>query len=119
MITLKNPISVTPPPIGEKTFEPILFDSLSYSVMYDNDLSVASVNIRGINRPMKIWEGADYATAAQWTDGDVEKRILELLGDNPGEVLADLFVGKEPYVFTPPNHGTVSELPPPAIAPVI
>jgi hypothetical protein len=107
MITLANPISVTPPPIGDKTFEPIEFSKIDYSVTYDSTLSVATAFIKGVNRTMLLWEGPDYIAAGQFTDIDTDKRILQLLGSDPAKTLENLLINIQPYVYTPANIPTV------------
>lgn len=37
-----------------------------------------------IYKELTLWEGADYDKIGQWTDGDVENRIIEILtGSKP------------------------------------
>ena len=102
MITLKTPISVVPPPIGEKTFEAIEFKAIDYSVNYDNTLSIASAFIKGVNRNLLLWEGPDYIAAGQFTDIDTDKRVLDLLGNDPSKTLEGLLINIQPYSYVPP-----------------
>jgi hypothetical protein len=102
MISLKTPISVVPPPIGDKTFEAIEFKSIDYSVNYDNTSAIASAFIKGINRNLLLWEGPDYIASGQFTDIDTDKRVLALLGSDPTKTLADLLINIQPYKYIPP-----------------
>ena len=39
---------------------------------------VAKCFIEELANPITLWEGVDYDNAGQWTDSDVEDRLLEL-----------------------------------------
>ena len=85
-----NPIVVTPPPLGDKTFEPITIDELKYQVTYDNSPKIAFVVIKKVNLQVTLWSGADYDAAGQFTDADVAARLTVLLGSTPEEISASL-----------------------------
>lgn len=36
--------------------------------------------IKELREPLVLWEGAEYDAAGQWTDSDVEARVVALLG---------------------------------------
>jgi len=96
MITLTTPLSVTPPPITHKdgtvkTFETIVLPTIDYIVTYDNTRKVASAIIKGVNRHLSLWTGDAYDAAGQFTDSDVEARIINLLGADPTVTLTSLF----------------------------
>lgn len=42
--------------------------------------------------PLILWRGNDYDTAGDYTQAQVEARILELLGDNPQNKLQSLVI---------------------------
>ena len=101
MINLPASISVTPPPIGDKTFEPIVLKEIDYVITYDNTAQIAQANIKGIDRVLLLCQSGDYLAAGQFSDTDVDNRVKVLLGDNPSEVLADLYINKQPYSYVP------------------
>jgi hypothetical protein len=96
MISLPSPISVTPPPITQpdgsvKTFEPIKLDSIDYSVTYSNTRKIASVLISIVNRRLVLWQGTDYDAAGQFTDADVDARVVSLLAPDYATSITNLF----------------------------
>ena len=42
--------------------------------------------------PLILWRGNDYDTAGDYTQAQVEAKILELLGDNPQNKLQSLVI---------------------------
>ena len=36
------------------------------------------VFVKELNDPIVLWSGADYDAAGQWTDADVEAKLIEL-----------------------------------------
>ena len=95
MYQLTAPITVTPPSITKadgtvKTFDPIVFSAIDYSVFYDDARKVASAVIKGVNRQIVLWQGAAYDAAGQWTDSDTDARVKEVLGSDPASFLTDL-----------------------------
>ena len=80
MITFKTQTNVLFPNREKGPFNPIKLKSLDWSVTYDNTSKVASILFRGIGRALTIWEGADYDKAGQFTDDDVQARVIKLLG---------------------------------------
>lgn len=51
----------------------------------------ALAQIRGVPRPLVLWEKEAYDIAGDYTQAQVEARILELLGNDPKTVLESLF----------------------------
>lgn len=95
-IKLNSPITITIPSIKKpdgtiKEFPPVVLNEIDYAVTYDNARKFAMALIKGVNRPLKLWEGAAYDAAGQFTDADVEVRISEILGSDPAAVLTALF----------------------------
>ena len=58
-------------------------DKISIDSVTDNGDSVtASIsffNETGYTKSLLLWEGNDYSNIGQWTDNDVNNRILELI----------------------------------------
>ena len=95
MITLSNPITITPSSFTLEdgttiTPNPITISELDYSVNYSNSRKSARANFVGLPITMTLWKGADYDAAGQFTDADVEARINTLLGSDPQSVLQGL-----------------------------
>lgn len=94
-IKLEQPISITIPATRNqdgtlREFPPIVLKEIDCSVTYDNSRKVAVASIKGVFRPVKLWEGAAYDQAGQFTDADVEARITEILGADPAATLSAL-----------------------------
>ena len=108
-----NPIVVTPPPLGDKTFEPITIDELKYQVTYDNFQKIAFAVIKKVNHQVTLWSGADYDAAGQFTDADVAARLTVRLGSTPEEISASLLkLYKKPPVVKPVPATPASALDP-------
>jgi hypothetical protein len=90
MIALKSPITIERPNINGKKRSPITFNSIDYSVGYDNSKKVAYIKIDGFPLPVVIWSGADYDKAGQFTDADVDARVAKLVGKDPEKFLSSL-----------------------------
>jgi hypothetical protein len=43
--------------------------------------------IEGYNRPLVLWRGQAYDVAGDYTQEDIENRVLELLGNDPAASL--------------------------------
>lgn len=100
-MNLPNPVTITPPPITKadgsvKTFNPITLTELDITIIDNAKRKSVVAQIRPIPRPLVLWQGNDYTTAGDYTQAQVEARVLELLGDNPKAVLEALFVPPTP-----------------------
>lgn len=97
MITLREPITVIIPPITKsdgtiKEFAPVVLNNIDYIVSYDNTRKVATAIIKGVNRPVVLWQGQAYDSIGQFTDQDVDARVSQILGSNPAKAISDLFI---------------------------
>jgi hypothetical protein len=120
MYQLSSPITITPPPITKadgtvKTFNPIVFSAIDYSVFYDDTRKVASAVIKGVNRQIVLWQGAAYDLAGQWTDSDTDARVKEVLGSDPTSFLTNLLAPRG--FVTSPATTTVDEATPAPVEP--
>jgi hypothetical protein len=96
-MNLENPISVTPPSITKKdgtvkTFKPVVLKTLDLTIVDNVARKTVAVRIRPLAKPLVLWTGSDYDAAGDYTQAMVEAKVLELLGDNPSEVLSNLFI---------------------------
>ncbi|HXU28672.1 MAG TPA: hypothetical protein VN698_15695 [Bacteroidia bacterium] len=57
-------------------------NTVSIDSVVDDGLSVVvnlSFGISNSNKQLALWSGTDYNNIGQWTDADVNNRIIELL----------------------------------------
>jgi hypothetical protein len=102
---LKNKITVSPPNYSDKngkliTPEPIILDTLN--VMYiDNPHSQNYyVQISRFPSPLTLYSSEDYNKSSPINKIDGEKKLQEILGDNPEKILRGLFpktIEEHPY----------------------
>ena len=90
MIALKSPITIQRQNINGKKRTPLTFNSIDYSVGYDNSKKVAYIKIDGLPIPIVIWSGSDYDKVGQFTDADVDARVNNLVGSDPQKFLESL-----------------------------
>lgn len=90
MIPFKSPITVSFSNINGKARKPLTFTSIDYSVGYDNRKKVAYIKIDGFPLPVVLWSGEDYDKAGQFTDTDVDSRVMSLIGKDPEKFLNSL-----------------------------
>jgi hypothetical protein len=88
---INSPITITPPPIGQKTFPSVTLEELTITLIDEPHNRIVRASIRPCSRPLVLWQGEDYTAAGDWTQAEAEARILELLGNNPAAVLEGLF----------------------------
>jgi hypothetical protein len=93
---LASPITITPPSFtrstGEvRTFEPITLTALEVSVIDNATRKTCTAQIRPCAQHIVLWEGAAYDAAGDYTQAQVEARVLELLGSDVGAGLQALF----------------------------
>ena len=110
MITLKNQITINPPPYSDnsgKIINPpeVKLDQLKFMFM-DNPISkTVSAQILSLPINMVIWSGSDYDLIGDWTKSQAEQKIESMLGDNPATYIRSLY---PKTLEEHPNHpGTV------------
>lgn len=96
-MNLPNPISFTPPSFTRKdgtirSFDPIILNELDITIIDNSKRKSVVAQIRPIPRPLVLWTGDAYTSAGDYTQAQVEARILELLGNEPNKVLEGLFL---------------------------
>jgi hypothetical protein len=102
-MNLTNPITITPPPIAKadgtvRNFNPITLTELDLTIIDNSKHKSVVVQIRPIPRPLVLWTGDAYTSAGDYTQAQVEARVLEVLGNEPAKVLESLFVMPIPSV---------------------
>jgi hypothetical protein len=67
------------------------FSELDLTVIDNMARRVCLVRFLGFTRPLVLWSGASYEAAGDYTQAQIEARVREILGENPGEVLQSLY----------------------------
>lgn len=94
---LSSPITITPPAITKadgtvKTFNSITLNELDITIIDNAKRKSVVAQIRPVPRPLVLWTKEAYDVAGDYTQAQVESRILELLGNDPKTVLENLFL---------------------------
>lgn len=85
---LPNPVTLNLP--GHN--EPKTFTELPVTIIDSSAMKRVQVQMRPFMRTLTLWEGESYTAAGDYTQAQVESRILELLGNDPASVLLPLYV---------------------------
>lgn len=96
MITFSEQITIQPPPYSDPKGSIITPSPLNIleinPIIIDNPINkIVHVQITGIPSMVPIWSDEDYITNGNWTRSEVEKKLLEILGDNPAKKLRSFF----------------------------
>ena len=84
MITLSSPCTVFP-------VAPVTLSQLNYTLT-DNG-SQAAARINGFGKPLVLWSAASsptYVAMGDYTQAEIDARVVELLGSDPAMVLQSL-----------------------------
>jgi hypothetical protein len=100
-MNLPNPITIQPPTItranGEaRVQKPIALTSLDVTIVDNAKRKSAMAQIRPCPHPLVLWAGDAYTAAGDYTQAQVETRVLELLGSDVKAGLEKLFVPPAP-----------------------
>ena len=103
-MTLQTPVTVQPPtihrpargnePAQDRVQKPIVLSKLDVTTIDNSERRSCVARIAPCPFLLTLWEGAAYDKAGDYTQSDVEARVLELLGK-------DIKAGLE-KLFTPP-----------------
>lgn len=99
-MNLNEPIIVQPDPIKKrdgsyKTLLPIRLESLKFIILDDNNKKECAVRISPFPLPLVLWSGDEYDLVGDYTQEQVESRIMEKLGNDPISVLKNLMPNYE------------------------
>jgi hypothetical protein len=102
-MNLDNPIVVNVDPILKrdgsfKTLPPITLNELKLLILDDVNKKTCSVRITPFPKPLLLWSGESYDTAGDYTQAQLEARVLEVLGNDPASVLKTLVPTNEMIV---------------------
>lgn len=94
-MNLDTEIVVNPDPIKRKNGSvrkilPIKLSTLKFTILDDVQKKECAVRIVPFPIPLVLWSGVDYDHIGDYTQAQVENRIIELLGDKPADVLKSL-----------------------------
>jgi hypothetical protein len=100
-MNLSQPVTIQPPAItrasGEvRTFQPITLTELDVTIIDNAKTKTCVARIRPCPQAIDMWEGAAYDTAGDYTQAQVEARVLEVLGSDVKAGLEALFVRPQP-----------------------
>lgn len=94
---LPAPITIQPPTITRSTGEvrvqkPITLTELDITILDNAKRKSVVAQVRPCPRPLVLWEKDAYDAAGDYTQAQVEARVLELLGSDIKAGLEGLFV---------------------------
>jgi len=94
-MNLNKPIIVYPNPIRRrdgslKNLAPITLSELKLTILDDVNQKICSVRITPFPKTLVLWSGSEYDAVGDYTQAQLEERVLEVLGDDPAVVLKDL-----------------------------
>ena len=96
-MNLPSPIIIQPPTITRDSGEvrvqrPITLKELDVTIIDNAKRKSVVARIHPCPFPLVLWTGAAYDTAGDYTQAQVEARVLELLGSDAKAGLEGLFV---------------------------
>lgn len=96
-MNLSNPVTIQPPTITRTTGEvrvqkPITLSELDVTIIDNSKRKRCEARVRPCPYPLVLWEKAAYDAAGDYTQAQVEARVLELLGSDIKAGLESLFV---------------------------
>jgi hypothetical protein len=94
---LSNPVTIQPPTITRSTGEvrvqkPITLTELDITVIDNAKHKSCIARVHPCPVPLVLWEKETYDAAGDYTQAQVETRVLELLGSDVKAGLENLFV---------------------------
>jgi hypothetical protein len=93
---LASPVTIQPPSFTRSTgearsFDPITLKELDVTVTDNATRKSCTAQIRPCPQPIVLWEGEAYDAAGDYTQAQVEARVLEVLGSDLKAGLEGLF----------------------------
>jgi hypothetical protein len=95
-MNLPSPVTIQPPSITRRDGEvrvqkPITLNALDVTIMDSSRRKSCIARIHPCPFPLTLWSGAAYDAAGDYTQAQVEARVLELLGSDLKAGLEGLF----------------------------
>lgn len=96
-MNLSSPITIQPPSFtranGEvRVLKPITLTKLDLIIIDNVERKSVVAHIRPCPRPLVLWTKDTYDAAGDYTQAQIEARIMELLGSDPKKILEELFL---------------------------
>jgi hypothetical protein len=100
-MNLSQPVTIQQPPFtrrdGEvRTFRPFTLSALDVTIIDNSLRKHCMARIMPFPAMLTLWEGAAYDAAGDYTQAQVEARVLEVLGSDVKAGLEALFVRPQP-----------------------
>jgi hypothetical protein len=100
-MNLPNPVTIQPPSFTRKTgevrtFKPVTLSSLDVTIIDNSTRKTAVAQVHPCPYPLVLWTDDAYTAAGDYTQSQVEARVLELLGSDVKAGLETLFVPPTP-----------------------
>lgn len=94
-MNLANSIVVNPDPIRKrdgslKKIPSITLNELKLVILDDVNAKTCSVRISPFPKPLVLWSGSEYDSIGDYTQEQLENKLLEVLGNDPASVLKSL-----------------------------
>jgi hypothetical protein len=89
---LQNPITINMPDVvlkngRKRSIPPLVLKKLNITIIDNENQKIVKALIPPLRKQIVLWENDSYTTAGDYTQAQVEARLLEILGDNPTVVL--------------------------------
>lgn len=96
MITLKEEITINPPPYSDPkgnviTPSPVTLNSINLIIIDNPNNNTISGQIQGFNFIIPLWSGNEYINKGDWTRSEAEQKLLEILDNDPATKLRSMF----------------------------
>lgn len=107
---LKNTVTIQPPPYSDNTGKitnpnTITVDMIDLIFVDNPKAKNLTAQILPLSVSMTLWSGNDYTLIGDWTKSQAEKKIEQLMGDDPAKFLRSLY---PKTLEENPNHpGTI------------
>lgn len=97
MITLDPPITINPPPFKKEdgslnTVNPYTLSELDIALIDHPRIKTVFIRIFPCPKPLILWQNESYDQIGDYSQSQVDSRILELLGEDIKSSLEALFV---------------------------
>lgn len=96
MITFDPPITINPPPYSDGSGnvthpQPLELAKLNVSYIDTPEARTVIARIEHIPNVVTVYSGDEYDAVGDWTQSQVEQKLVEILGSNPAVTLRGLF----------------------------
>lgn len=96
-MNLPSPVTIQPPTITRSTGEvrvqkPVTLLELDITIVDNKKRKTCEARIRPCPYPLTLWKDNAYDTVGDYTQSQVENRVLELLGNDIKAGLENLFI---------------------------